>query len=138
MTRCSRTISSTSASNASTAASRSSTVTVSFTRALLAFSNACTHRTGTLRRLHACRFLAALAIVFLAACAGDSARPGNPAVYDRIGGLTDCAMLQTEFDLAMTNHDRAPAGTEERRWTLAYAQAADDRMRKIGCYGPRP
>ena len=40
----------------STAASRCSTVsTVSSTRALLAFSNVCTHRTETLRQLHGCR-----------------------------------------------------------------------------------
>src|SRR5688572_4675765 len=32
--------------------------------------------------------------------------PGNPAVYDRIAALTDCAQLQAEFDQADENHAR--------------------------------
>ena len=74
-------------------------------------------------------------LVLLAACAGEPDRPGSPAVYDQIEASADCAGLQATFDRSMANHDRAQPGTEERRWTLAYAMAADDRMRAVGCHG---
>lgn len=77
--------------------------------------------------------LAALAALYLVG-SGEQDRPGNPAVYDQIEASTDCAALQETFDRAMGNHGRAEPGTEERRWTLAYAQAADDRMKKLDCY----
>ena len=80
------------------------------------------------------RFLAAVAVVALTACAGEADRPGSPAVYDRIEATTSCEELQASFDRSMGNHERAEPGTEERRWTLAYAQAADQRMRKLSCY----
>lgn len=52
-------------------------------------------------------------------------------MYTRIASLTDCAQLQREFDLAEATHQRGgtwgPIGT-------AYMQAADTRMRQVGCY----
>lgn len=58
-------------------------------------------------------------------------RPGNPGVYARIAKMTDCDALQEQFDLAERTHQRGgdwgPIGT-------AYMQAADDRMREVGCY----
>jgi hypothetical protein len=59
---------------------------------------------------------------------------GNPAVYERINGLTDCAELQKEFDTASTHNDGAEPGTDEYRATTAYMEAADARMQEVGCY----
>lgn len=65
----------------------------------------------------------------LTACGGTTEaggdRPGSPAVYDRIAGLTDCAQVQQEFDTAETNGGEA--GT-------AYMKAADERMKELDCY----
>jgi hypothetical protein len=63
--------------------------------------------------------------------APEESRPGDPAVYARIAKMTDCDALQEQFDLAERTHQRGgewgPIGT-------AYMQAADDRMREVGCY----
>lgn len=56
---------------------------------------------------------------------------GNPAVFARISSLTDCAALQDEFDVADGNR-RFGA---DNRAQLAYMDAADERMRELGCYG---
>ncbi len=79
----------------------------------------------------------AIAVVALAGVlvVSEDPPPGNPAVYERIGAMTDCVELQAEFDRAMGNHNRSGIGTEARRWTLAYARTADKRMSKVGCYG---
>lgn len=61
-------------------------------------------------------------------------RPGNPAVYERIEAMTDCAELQKEFDTAMDNADRYEPGDEQREWSIAYAEAADGQMEQNGCY----
>lgn len=53
-------------------------------------------------------------------------RPGNPAVYARIEGETDCAALQSEFDTA----ESGPPSD----WKVPYMEAADARMREVGCY----
>jgi hypothetical protein len=60
--------------------------------------------------------------------------PGDPAVYQRIASLTDCTMLQAEFDQAEENNGRVPAGSDQAEWTLAYMEAADARMQEVGCY----
>lgn len=71
------------------------------------------------------------------ACGGGSdadPQPGNPAVYERIESMTDCDELQGEFDIAMDNVERYPAGADQRKAPMAYAKAADERMRNVGCY----
>lgn len=49
------------------------------------------------------------------------------------GGLTDCAAVQQEFDTAAASNDRAEAGTDEAVTTLAYMQAAQDRLEELDC-----
>lgn len=67
-----------------------------------------------------------LLTVALAGCsAAVEERPGNPDVYERIGGMEDCAELQREFDTADAH------GGET---STAYMKAADERMREVGCY----
>jgi len=57
-------------------------------------------------------FLVALAVaavgiivVVTSAGGGVKSRPGSPAVYSRIEGLTSCSELQAEFDTAAANYD---------------------------------
>ena len=57
---------------------------------------------------------------------GGESRPGNPDVYERIESETDCAALQEEFDTA-------EAGPPSE-WKVPYMEAADARMRELGCY----
>lgn len=59
---------------------------------------------------------------------------GSEAVYDRILRLSDCAALQVEFDTAAANNEVAEPGAPQHRQTTGYMDAADDRMRAIGCY----
>lgn len=56
-------------------------------------------------------------------------------MYERIAKLTDCAELQAAFDRAEVTSQR-PGGPQGATWSeigIAYMQAADDRMRKVGC-----
>lgn len=86
--------------------------------------------------------LVAAAAVSLLAAAGcgsstssdPATRPGSPIVYARIERDTDCVALQREFDTAMDNADARPSGDDLRNASLSYAEAADNRMREIGCY----
>jgi hypothetical protein len=64
---------------------------------------------------------ALVAMTLLTGCP-DSSPPSNPAVISRINSETDCSELQGEFDRAEANHH------------TDYMQAADRRMRTIGCY----
>ena len=59
---------------------------------------------------------------------------GNPDVYNRILSLTDCALLQEEFNIASENNQRATPGTAEYKETIGYMVAADDRMKALDCY----
>lgn len=59
---------------------------------------------------------------------------GSLAAYEEILKMTDCAKLQEQFDTAAGNNDRARPGTKAFRWTMGYMEAADNRMRAIGCY----
>src|SRR3990172_9039381 len=59
---------------------------------------------------------------------------GNPDVYNRILLLTDCTLLQEEFDIASENNQRATPGSEEYKETIGYMVAADDRMKALDCY----
>jgi len=67
------------------------------------------------------------------ASSGNTGRIGNPAVYDRIERLTDCNALYQEANTALDNVERYPAGDDRRDIPFAYATAALDRMRAIGC-----
>lgn len=62
-------------------------------------------------------------------------RPGDPAVWARIEGGTDCATLQSEFNTAMDNAERRSPGDPLRDLSMDYAEAADERMEEVGCYG---
>lgn len=79
-----------------------------------------------------------LALVFAGCTATPAAAPpspvGNPAVYERINSLTDCADLQAEFDTAYAAHYRAEAGSPDADIALDYMKAADTQMVKAGCY----
>lgn len=83
----------------------------------------------TMQRILVC--LVAVAAIILPGC-GETEKPGNQAVYDRIEATSDCAKLQREFDVAMTNHDRA-TNDEQQKTSLAYAEAAQDRIEKLTC-----
>ena len=73
------------------------------------------------------------------------ARPGSPVVYAAIAAETDCDELQATFDRGSETQKRSgyvpngPAfeGAQGARWSqvgLGYMEAADARMRSIGCY----
>lgn len=60
---------------------------------------------------------------------------GNPAVYARIDSMTSCTSLQREFDIAGDNTDAAHASGDDATIPMSYMNAADNRMREVGCYG---
>lgn len=83
------------------------------------------------------RLVLALAAVLVVGCGGGIGQTtpiGNPAVQQRIAAETDCATLQAEFDTASANFDRAPKGTPESAAAISYMDAADNRMKAVGCY----
>jgi hypothetical protein len=59
---------------------------------------------------------------------------GSSLVYQRINSMTDCGDVQTQFDIAAENNDRATPGTDQHRQSLDYMEAADARLRALGCY----
>jgi hypothetical protein len=59
---------------------------------------------------------------------------GTLAVYEELTSSDDCARRQKSFDRAAANNDRDEPLTTEHGWTLGYMNAADDRMRAIGCF----
>lgn len=59
---------------------------------------------------------------------------GMLEVYQRILTLTDCTALQNEFDQADKNLKLQQPGTEQYQWGIGYMNAADQRMKDIGCY----
>ena len=63
-------------------------------------------------------------------------RPGDPAVYSRIGSLTSCSALQSEFNAADARHGAAIRNghNDQAEVETSYMQAADQRMRTIGCH----
>lgn len=86
------------------------------------------------------RFIALVAAIIIIVSVGgcnkrprpaDPPRPGNPAVYQRIAAETDCKQLQTEFDNGETTSKQGAQWTEIG---ISYMQAADKRMRQVGCY----
>ncbi len=58
--------------------------------------------------------------------APEETRPGNPVVYEKIAASTDCVELQHIFDTA--------ANGPAHPWKVPYMNAADARMREVGCY----
>ncbi len=67
----------------------------------------------------------------LAAC-GDDAAADDP-VLGRIAALDTCTEAQAEFDTAYRDNSRAAPGTERRRATLEYMQAAQERLEELNC-----
>lgn len=94
--------------------------------------------------------LAALIVVGIASSATNAGkppaqRPGIASVYAEIAAETSCATLQKRFDHAAETNKRSgyvpngPAfeGARGARWSevgLGYMEAADYRMKQIGCY----
>jgi len=87
----------------------------------------------------------AFIILFLASLACGSSAPktvddymqeygGNLDVYNKILSLTDCDLLQEEFDQAYANSEKNEPGTIQHKWTVGYMTAADDRMKALNCY----
>ena len=64
-------------------------------------------------------------------------RPGSPTVYAEIAAETDCGSLQESFDRAEATSKR-PGGTQNlgtwRQIGIGYMEAADARMKAVGCY----
>lgn len=73
----------------------------------------------------------AVTVLAVAGCSSD--KPGSQAVYDRISGETGCVQLQQEFDTASASHDRATAGSSAAEAATGYMEAANDRMKSLGC-----
>jgi hypothetical protein len=68
----------------------------------------------------------------LGGCSSGSANhPGNPDVYARINAMTYCAAPQQEFDQADANRSISSDPSIQ----TAYMEAADARMKEVGCYG---
>ena len=59
---------------------------------------------------------------------------GNRDVYVEILSLTDCGILQENFEIASRNNERETPETPQFKWALGYMIAADSRMKEIGCY----
>lgn len=59
---------------------------------------------------------------------------GNPDIYNKILSLTDCTLLQEEFDQAYANSQIQSPGTPQHKWSTGYMTAADNRMKEISCY----
>lgn len=82
---------------------------------------------------------ALVAAVALAAWGGgkdNPERPGSAAVYAEIAAETDCARLQEMFTTAADNAERLQDADRftDARVPMGYMDAADDRMRDVGCY----
>lgn len=79
---------------------------------------------------------AVAALGFGVACTTPAAQPGSAAVYQRIGTLTDCTQLQTEFDIADTNGEAARnrGNIDLAKISTSYMRATDQRMQDVGCY----
>lgn len=62
-------------------------------------------------------------------------RPGKAEVYARIDNSTDCADLQATFDRHIDDALSREPNTYIRNVVTGYAEAADNRMHAIGCFG---
>lgn len=92
--------------------------------------------------------LLVLATAILIGCSGPASTPtqadkvdkyinaygGDRDTYTKILALTDCKLLQAEFETAYSNSQRETAGTPQHKWAVGYMTAADDRMKEVGCY----
>jgi uncharacterized lipoprotein len=89
------------------------------------------HRPAVKRKL-----LALLIVATLAACSPSDPVDryvaefgGDRAAYAQIFSDLDCSSLQATFDLAAMNFDRSAY-----RPALGFMQAADEQMKRLGCY----
>lgn len=64
---------------------------------------------------------------------GGTAPQRDDSVTQAINSSTDCAALQDMFDAYDEAHGLADALEDKERFT-DYMQAADARMREVGCY----
>ncbi len=96
--------------------------------------------------------LAGLMVMGIAAASGSDSggsspgrRAGSATVYGEIAAETSCSSLQATFDRGEATSKRAGRvpdatafeGARGARWSevgLGYMDAADNRMREIGCY----
>ncbi|HVM54655.1 MAG TPA: hypothetical protein VM262_15825 [Acidimicrobiales bacterium] len=62
-----------------------------------------------------------------------AAREGNPEVYERIEGLSDCDELERELTAAETNAENRADDPDRQAILLSYAAAAEERMDEVGC-----
>jgi hypothetical protein len=83
------------------------------------------------------RTITALALgLTLTACGGSPAeRRGDPEVYARIESMDDCKQLQRQFDVFVKHHDHdlEHGRLDEAQDDTAYMDAADARMKAVGC-----
>ena len=82
--------------------------------------------------------LVAVLALGLAACGGTS-EDGLASVHNKIEESTDCSVLQETFDRNMGRYEMMDPLVRHQDGSpgeamFAYANAADDRMRDIGCY----
>jgi hypothetical protein len=66
--------------------------------------------------------------------APDDERPGDPNIYLRIDSLTSCDGLEHEFEIAIDDAEARRPSDPLRESSLAYAEAAVDRMRALDFY----
>jgi len=59
---------------------------------------------------------------------------GNIKVFQEILSMTDCNLLQGQFDQASKNNNMYDPGTAQFKYTTGYMVAADTRMKDLGCY----
>lgn len=59
---------------------------------------------------------------------------GVASVYSEILNMSNCVGLQARFDIAAANSDRETPGAPLFKITRGYMAAADDTLRRRGCY----
>lgn len=82
-------------------------------------------------RCHSGVFTVVVTALILSACGGEMVvKPGDPAVYEQIEAMTSCHRLRerAEQDLGALTDDG-----EQREAQVAYALAANNRMKELGC-----
>jgi hypothetical protein len=59
---------------------------------------------------------------------------GELAVYERILSLTDCALLEREYDQTESDSKREEPSSPRKGWMLGYMIAIGDRLIDIDCF----
>lgn len=80
--------------------------------------------------------IAVLAVLALGACAKDDGGESyaNPEVLRRIQNAPTCAAAQAEHDIAWESWERGAFGSIAKSRSGEYMEAADARLRALGCY----